>query len=383
MKQKNNLIYSWIVIVLAVVLTACSGGGKSKEIPEVKTDGQKHITLNDEQFRNAGITLGTVARSNMATVMKLSGRIDVPPQNMVSISAPLGGYLRDTKLLPGQHLNKGEVIATMEDQQYIQLQQDFLTAKANFGYMESEYMRQKDLNESKASSDKVFEQAKAAYLTQKVNISALGEKLKLIGINPSSLNENNISRSVKIYSPINGFVSKVNINIGKYANPSDILFELVDPSDIHLNIMVFEKDVDKLYAGQKVTAFTNGNPEKKYAGEIILVGRNVSGDRHVEVHCHFDQYDKTLIPGMYMNAEVQVKTNDAAIVPEDAVVHYEGKDYVFTESGKQEYEMTEVRIGQKNNGMAELLDAEAMTGKKFVVKGTYALLMMAKNIKQE
>src|SRR5690606_16580119 len=115
--------------------------------------------------------------------------------------------------------------------------------------------------------------------------------------------------------------------------------------------------------GQKVIAFTNGNPETKYPGEIILVGRNVSGDRHVEVHCHFDKYDKTLIPGMYMNAEVQVKSGDAAVFPEEAIVHYEGKDYVFMVSNKQTYEMTEVQVGQKNNGMAELLDAGDMTDK--------------------
>ncbi len=302
---------------------------------------------------------------------------------MVSISVPLGGYLRSTKLLPGMHLNKGEVIAIMEDQQYIQLQQDYLMAKANFGYIESEYLRQKELNLSKASSDKEFEQARATYLSQKISINALAEKLKLIGINPGSLDENNISKSISILSPINGFVSKVNINIGKYVTPSDILFELVNPTDIHLNMMVFEKDIDKLFIGQKVMAYTNADPGKKYECDVILVGKDVSGQRYVEVHCHFKDYDKNLIPGMYMNAEIEVQSKDAAVVPEEAVVHFDGKDYVFLETAARTYHMQQVELALAGNGVVEIRDATALEPGRIVVKGAYALLMMAKNKEEE
>jgi cobalt-zinc-cadmium efflux system membrane fusion protein len=379
--QYQLTIYKIFILALACILHACSGS--SSKTQKAEQNHEQHadeiITLNEGQFSNAGIVLGTVSKASLSSILKVSGRIDVPPQNMVSVSIPMGGYLQDTKLLPGLHLNKGEVIAIMEDQQYIQLQQDYLTAKANFAYLEGEYLRQKELNISKASSDKVFEQARAAYQTQKIMISALAEKLKLIGINPATLNENNISKSIKVYSPINGFVSKVNINIGKYVTPSDILFELVNPADIHLNMMVFEKDVDKLYIGQKVIAYTNGNPEKKYPCDIILVGKNVSGERYVEVHCHFENYDKMLIPGMYMNAEVQVKSAEASVLPEEAVLRFEGKDYVFLETGHQQYEMKEVKTGLKDHGKIEIVDPGILDQKQVVVKGAYTLLMMSKN----
>jgi membrane fusion protein, heavy metal efflux system len=157
--------------------------------------------------------------------------------------------------------------------------------------------------------------------------------------------------------------------------PSDILFELVNPADIHLNMMVFEKDVDKLYIGQKVMAYTNGNPDKKYPCDIILVGKNVSGERYVEVHCHFENYDKMLIPGMYMNAEVQVKSSEASVLPEEAVLHIE--------TGHQQYEMKEVKTGLKDHGRIEIVDPDILDQKQVVVKGAYSLLMMSKNKGQE
>jgi membrane fusion protein, heavy metal efflux system len=302
----------------------------------------------------------------------------------VSISAPLGGYLKSTKLLPGMHLNKGEVIAVLEDQQYITLQQDYLSAQARFDFLNSEFSRQEELNKSKASSDKVYQQAKLDYLTQKVLVKSLGEKLKLIGINPDNLTENNLSRSINIVSPIDGYVSSVNMNIGKYANPSDILFELVNPTDIHLALHIFEKDISKLFIGQKVITYTNSNPEKKYPCEIILIGKDVTKDRSAEVHCHFEQYDRTLIPGMYMNAEIEIDGINATVIPNDGIVRYEGKQYVFVVVEKNKFEMQEVTTLNTENGLTqiEFVNKQDIEGISFVTKGAYTLLMTLKNTEE-
>jgi cobalt-zinc-cadmium efflux system membrane fusion protein len=269
----------------------------------------------------------------------------------------------------------------MQDQQYIQLQQDYLTAKARIGYLQNEYQRQKDLNQSQASSDKVFQLAEADYRSQKVLITALGEKLKLAGININKIGENNISRSVNIYSPIDGFVSKVNVNIGKYVSPTEVLFELVNPADIHLALKVFEKDLDKLFIGQKLVAFTNNQTEKKYPCEILLIGKDLSIERNTDVHCHFEAYDKTLIPGTYMNAEIEVKNIKAFVLPADAIVSFENKHYVYTVKSNKEYEMTKVTIGESENGFTEIIlpETNELAAASFVTKGAYSLLMMMKN----
>ncbi|MCO5947518.1 efflux RND transporter periplasmic adaptor subunit [Mucilaginibacter flavidus] len=370
-----------IIYLSAIILTLSACGGKKPAAETTDKAGNPNIvTLTDAQLKNASIATGKIGQQEISSILKLNGKIDVPPQNMVSISVPLGGYLKSTKLLPGMHVNKGEAIAVIEDQQYIQLQQDYLTAKARIGYLENEYNRQKDLNQSKASSDKVFQQAEAEYRSQQVLISSLAEKLQLIGINVRNISAAKISRSVNIYSPISGFVSKVNVNIGKYVSPTEVLFELVDPTDIHLALKVYEKDLDKLYIGQKLVAYTNNEPAKKHAGAILLIGRDLSADRNADVHCHFETYDKTLVPGTYMNAEIQVKNSKASVLPADAIIQFEGKQYVYRVRGGNQYEMTEVKTGESENGATEIItqNSETLSG-VYVTKGAYSLLMMMKN----
>lgn len=372
----------FLIISISLLLFSCGNKGKQEE-QTTDPAAENVVTLTQEQYKSIGIETGKLSNKNISSLLKVNGKIDVPPQSLVSISVPLGGYLKSTKLLAGMHVNKGEVLAIMEDAQYIQLQQDYLTAKAQFTLQENEYLRQKELNQSKATSDKVFEQAKANYKTQLILIKSLEEKLKLIGLNPEKLTADNISNSINIYSPITGFVSRVNVNIGKYVNPSDVLFELVNPSDIHLTLSVFEKDINQLSIGQKLFAYTNTNPQKKYACEIILISRNLSNQSAAEVHCHFEQYDKILLPGMFMNAEIELSGNNASALPEEAIVRFENKQYVFIVKGKNQFEMQQVQIGNTENGFTEIIVADNLTNQTFVTKGTYSLLMALKNSNDE
>jgi membrane fusion protein, heavy metal efflux system len=374
-----------IIIVFSIfLLVACGSKKTTEESTQTSTAIEGDIaTLTDAQLALAKIELGKIERRSIATVVKLNGKIDVPPQNLISVSMPLGGYLKSTKLLPGMHINKGELIAIMEDQQYIQIQQDYLITKNKLEFAKAEYIRQKELNTSKATSDKLFQQTEMEYKSLLITLSALGEKLKLININTEKLTENTISNNVKIYSQITGFVSKVNVNIGKYVNPTDVLFELINPSDFHLNLKVFEKDIDKLAIGQKIMAYSNNFPDKKYDCEIILISRDISPERTVDVHCHFERYDKTLLPGMYMNADVEVKSANASSIPEDAVVNFEGSNYVFVAKDKNQFLMVKVEIGTKENGFIEVKNKDIFTDKQIVIKGAYTLLMKLKNKSEE
>ena len=370
-----------ILIIYSIFLLA---GCSAKKTEEEKAPADENtIQLTAAQLANAKIETDTISRKGLSSIIKLNGKIDVPPQNMVSVSMPLGGYLKSTTLLPGMHVRKGESIAVMEDGQYIDLQQYYLSTKSKLEYLETEYKRQKDLNEDKTSSDKAYQQSLMEYQTQKVLLNGLGQKLRLININPEKLEPSKISRSVHVYSPIDGFVSKIDVNIGKYVNPSDVLFELVNPSDIHLNLTVFEKDVSKLFIGQKLLAYTNNQPAKKMPCEIILISKDISPEGSVEVHCHFENYSSELLPGMYMNAEVGVQSNNRYAVPEDAVVNYQGKEYVFMENGNRNFKMLAVETGTKENGYVELLNGENFTGKKLVIKNAYTLLMALKNKSEE
>ena len=258
-----------IMAGLVGILAACTSDKKDQSAAEkatadtVKTDGNV-VLLSPEQIKNSGVEIGSASKKEMYTVLKVNGVVDVPPENIVSISIPLGGYVKKMRLIEGMHVNKGSVLATIEDQQYIQLQQDYLTAKSRLKFAEADYNRQKGLNSTKATSDKIFQQTENAFNAERIQVSSLAEKLRLIGISPSQLNESNISRAINIYAPISGYITKVNVNTGKYVTSSDVLFELVNPSALHISLTVFENDASKLVEGQKVVCTTNKNPEKKY-----------------------------------------------------------------------------------------------------------------------
>lgn len=372
--------YKYTLIILTCMLfNACSINQPSEEPTSVVKENTNLVELSDAQLKNANIMVGKIASKNMASILKVNGIIDVPPQNMISISVPLGGFLKYTKLLPGMHLLKGESIATMEDQQYIQLQQEYLTTVSNLKFAELEYNRQKELNLSKAASNRALEQAEASFQSLKINAKSLSEKLKLIGINPENLSEKTISRSIDIRSPIDGYVSHVNVNIGKYVNPSDVLFELVNPTDIHLGLTIYEKDLDKIFIGQKLQAFTNHKPDLKYPCEIILIGKDLSEERSVEVHCHFEKYDKTLIPGMFMNAELEINSNNAKVLPDEAIVRFENVNYAFIATSKNTFKMVEVKLGSSEKGLTEVTMDDSFNNKNFVLNGAYNLLMQLKN----
>lgn len=367
----------------AMLFTQCKKEQPTEEQTAPTEDNTTTVHLTDAQMKNTTIETGTLSERKIATTLKLNGKIDVPPQNLISVTNPLGGYLKYTKLLPGMHIKKGELIATMEDPQYIQLQQNYLIAKDKYEFAKLDYNRQKDLNASQASSDKVMQIAQAEMNNQRITMNALSQQLSLININPSSLTHSNISRTVNIYSPINGFVSNVFVNVGKYVTPSDVMFELINPTDIHLNLKVYEKDLDKLEIGQRVVSYTNGAPDKKYEGEIVLISMDVNTDGISEVHCHFEEFDKKLVPGMYMNADIDTHSAVSQALPEESVVYFETKNYVFIETAKQAYEMIEVKIGAKEDGYIQINNANELTNKKIVTKGAYTLLMKLKNTEEE
>lgn len=371
----------YIAGIVLIMASACAN--KQAEEKTASEPVSDIVEMSPEQSKNAALATDSLVKKPIANVIKVSGKIDVPPQNMVSISAPMSGFLRYTKLLPGMHLSKGEVIAIMEDQAYVQLQHDYLTAGYELDFLEKEYLRQKALATNKAVSEKSYEQALAAYKMKRTDRMSLAAKLKIIGIDPENLTENSISSSIKLFSPIDGFVSQVKVNIGKYIQASEILFELVNPEDIHLNLTVFEKDLPHISIGQKVKAYSNSHPEKIYPCEIILIGQDVSADRHVEVHCHFDNYNRSLIPGMYMNGEIETELKDRFVIKSSAVVSFEGKQFVFVQLSDLKFKMMPVNIGVTENGWTEIKEQESLEGKKLVVNGAYEMLMMLKNIEEE
>jgi cobalt-zinc-cadmium efflux system membrane fusion protein len=371
-----------IALAITIVLLACNGGKKEPNAASsnklvVDTLISQVVTLSNEQLKNANLSYGFTQTKSMHKIVKVNGLIDVPPSNIVSISIPMGGYLKKTSLIPGMLVKKGNLLAVMEDPIYIELQQDYLTAKSKLVYLEADFNRQKDLNATKATSDKIFQLAKSDYESQKYLVKSLSEKLKLIGIDPLVLNESNISRAINFNSPINGYITKVNVNIGKYVTPTDVLFEIIDPSDLHLRLIVYENDATNLKVGNKVIFYTNNNLNQKYLATVAVITPNINEERTTEVHCHLVNESVRLYPGTSANAEIELNNAKVNAVPEDAIVKWENKPFVFIKVGAKRFKMIPVEIGVSNNGFIEI--KTNLDNQELVLTNAYTLLMQLKN----
>lgn len=365
--------------ILAMLFMYSCGSKKTAE--ESHDISESAIVLTPIQLKQAGIAIGKTALHRFTQIHRFNGLIEVPPQNMVSISFPFGGYLQSSDLLPGMHVKKGQVLAYLQDASYVQIQQEFLMAKIRLTRSEKEWERQQKLFKEQASTEKNLLQAQADYQSLKVEVKAMSEKLRLMGINPETFNEDKLTRTLSVISPINGFVSHVNVNIGKYVNPTDVLFQLVNPDDIHLAISAYEKDLDKLKIGQKVLCSTVDAPGKKHHASIILISRNIDADRTASVHCHFEEYDHSLLPGMYMNAEVYEEGDELPAIPLQALVEFEGKPVIFTAMNNHSFQMQEVEVIVKDelHAAVRALSGASLEQQSIVVKNPYNILMAIKN----
>ncbi len=342
------------------------------------------VTLSPKATANAGIATGLASMENLQVSLKVNGLVDVPPESLVSISFPYGGFLKSTEMLPGRRVEKGQILGLMEDPAYVELQQDFLMAASRLNLLKMDFQRQTELREGDASSRKTYENAKAEYEMQQVLVKGLSEKLKILGVSPESLTVDKISRTVSIRSPISGFVKSVFVNVGKYVNPSDVLFEIVDPHHIHGSLVVFEKDQHLVREGQLVAVVNPARPGKTYRGKVILVSKNVDSSRGVVIHCHFLGDHSDLIPGMYLSAEIFTESLRMPTVPESAVVRHDGKHYVFTVHDGGRYRLTEVTVGEVCEGKVPITANHVdWTNQPLVLAGAYSLLGNLMNAGEE
>lgn len=366
------------IILSGLLFYSCSSEDATTETPaETGASGKESnlIHLDPQQIRNAEIASGTVSKRNMHLSLQVNGIIDVHPGNEVSVSVPLGGYLKKTDLIPGRKVSKGMVLAVLEDQQYIQIQQDYLTAKNKLQLLEADYKRQKGLNENKVASDKTLQQVQNEFSNQRILVRSLAEQLRLIGLSPEKLTETNLSRSVAIHSPISGFVSKVHVHTGKYVNPSDVLFELINPEDVCVNLTVFENDASKLVIGQEVKLRTNQGAE--HLAVIELISPHIDADRSTQVHAKMRKKNSGLMPGTFVNAEIELNDAEVFSIPSEALVKWENKEYIFIEEKTGNYRMTAVKTGNSDEGFTEI--KSPVPSQKIVTKNAYTLLMKLKN----
>lgn len=371
-------------VFTAVLISSCGSKTEETKQEEHHEEEMSVVELTPEQIKIINLKLGKIEMKDLSGAIKVSGMLDVPPQNLVSISAPMGGFVKSTELLQGVKVTKGQTIVVMQHPDYIQMQQDFLETKSQLEYLELEYQRQQELSKDNVNSQKTLQQAKSQYEGMLAKNAGLKSKLMMLGINGEKLTSQTMQNSITITSPISGYVTSVNVNIGMYVNPTDVMFKIVDTEHLHAELTVFEKDIPKIKLGQKVR-FTLANETDERTATVYLIGREISTDRTVRIHCHLDKEDLDLLPGMYLKAYVEAGTRSLPALPNEAIVNFEGKDYVFVaEKEANHFKMLEVTKGISELGYTEVALKEGLNNESLIVtNGAYDILAKIKNSEED
>ncbi|MEJ1238725.1 efflux RND transporter periplasmic adaptor subunit [Chryseolinea sp. T2] len=392
----KHLIYKYLFVVLLGILLLTGCNKQEEKTAEVQHEDEVNVAeFSDDQLAMAGIKLGGVQHKVISGTIKVNGVLDVPPQQKVSVSIPFGGFLKSTSMLQGSRVSKGDLIAVIENTEYIQLQQDYLEALTQFEFSKADYERQQQLSSENVNSTKTLQQSKATYQSWLAKKNGLLAKLRLLNIDLDKLSGGDITSTANVYSSISGYVTQVNVNIGKFVNPADVLFEIVDTEHLHAELIVFERDVPKIKIGQKVR-FTLTNENKERFATVYLIGREIGSDRTIRIHCHIDKEDTNLLPGMYLKAIVEAGGVEVPALPDGAIVDFKGKKYVFvpndtataSENEKQNgqlhhFEMVEIQTGSSELGFTEVTFPETKGTAAVVVEGAYAILSKIKNSEEE
>ena len=325
MKKNINKL---ILAAVLMVFTQCKQSKTTEEktlTPNVDTN---HVILTEAQFKEAGIELGTWSTRSISSTIKANGKLDVPPQNMLSISVPLGGLVKQTALLQGTHVKVGDVLAVLENSEYIKLQQEYAEAYHQLIYLESEKNRQGELQAAQINATKTYQKSIADYDMMKVRVEALKQQLVLLGISPKTVLEGKISSTISLRSSIDGYVTKVLVNKGKFVQTNEVLFELVDTRHTHCELQVFEQDIPFIQLNDKVEFSLTSDATKRKAS-IHLIGKEINSDRTVQVHCHMDKEDPSLLPGSYITAYIYPTSKSTTALPKAAFALGEQTNYIY------------------------------------------------------
>jgi len=390
--QRTKASFLFILVLLCgqMLFNSCGGTPSTAEtIAVTEVLPENIVELNADQFKMAEVKMGSIEFRSLSDLIKINGLISAPPQNIATVSTPMGGFIKSTALMQGSPIQKDQVLAMVENPEFIDLQQNYLESRNQLEYIEADYNRQKDLYKDNISSAKNFQQVTSEYKVLKGKVNALGQKLELIGINPSALSENNIHRAIAVKSPISGFVKQVNVNIGKYVSPTDVLFEIVNTSKLTVELTVFEKDIHEISIGQHLRFGLSDEGKDQYVAVIYQVGKVLQSDKTIKVYATITNPSARLIPGIYITASVETQNNSMTALPSEAIIQFDEKDYIFVydrvkqEKGKTvtEYKMIQVKRGESDNGYTGVVLPAGFDIKKakVVIKGAYNLMAAKKN----
>lgn len=366
-----------------LTIVSCKNNQKEASVLENKTEAhqtekvhESMVSLTDEQIKAIGLKTGSIEFRNLKTTLKVNGKLTLPPQNQAQVSVLSSGVVKSISVTEGQFVNKGQILATLVNNEMIQLQQDYLENKSQLIYLQQEYKRQKSLQEENINATKIFQQVSNDLNIAESRQKGIKEKLLLQGILTEKISASNFINRINVTAPISGFIHHINITMGKFADANTVLFDIVDNRFLHLDLTIFEKDIHKVKVGQKVS-FTDAN-DKTHTHPATIFALNKAFETNQQAiiaHAKIDEKTEVLLPGMYMEARIQIDNNKAKSLPDEAIVSNGDEHYIYIEIKKNQFKQLSIKTGASDVGYTEVIPLEEIPDNaKLVISGAYYLL---------
>ena len=357
-------------LIIFLLLASCS----SKKPDTVKEEEPQEelpaseVSLTALQMKTAGIELGAIESKNLKTSIKANGMLSVPNQNKAFVTSVNSGVIRSLLIQPGSFVRKGQTIATILNPDVARLQQELQTVNAQINLSEIEYKRQKELVEGNAAPLKNVQRVQTELATLKVTRNSLQKQLTAMGISTAGVTRGNIITTLTIKAPISGTISNVSAQIGSNVDASTPIAEIVNNSQLHLDLFIFEKDLPKLHANQTIHFTLTNNPGKEYDAQVYSIGTAfVNESKTIPVHAVV-KGDKTgLIEGMNITAVISIGENVLPAVPTEAIVSYQGQDYIFV---LKNMPVSKAQNPDSSESKEQLSNNELIFERVQVIKGT-------------
>ncbi|MDU1906074.1 MAG: efflux RND transporter periplasmic adaptor subunit [Dysgonomonas sp.] len=374
--------YSYILFALAIgFLSSCGGENKPSEGENAEQEDTSLVEVTQEQFNSMKMEISPLQEREFDNTVKASGKIDVPPKNRAKVTSFVGGYVKTISLLVGDKVAKGQPLLTLESPEYIDLQQSYLEIAGQMEYLKSEYERQKTLFDEKISSQKKYLEAESDYKRAKATYESLRQKLNMLRINPSQVEQGKFSSYITVYSPISGDITAINANVGMAISPVDVIMEIVETQAMHLELAVFEKDIFNLKTGQKIKFTVPQVGSEEFEAQVSQIGKSVGGnDRVINVYASLDANTKQkLLTGMFVEAQLVADSRNALSVPFDAVTTEEGNNFLLVLESEKEsiytFRKTLVKTGERNDDWLEIIPDDKLNSETRVLsKGVYDVM---------
>ncbi|MFH4964036.1 efflux RND transporter periplasmic adaptor subunit [Gaetbulibacter sp. M235] len=370
-----------LFIIAIASLISCNS--KTKEdvitIEATETTEKDNITITDAQFVSSNLELGKITKQEFITSVKANGMFDVPPENKATVSAYFAGYVKNISLLPGDRVKKGQVLFTLENPEYVQIQQDFLEAKSKLNYLKADYERQKTLYKDNVTSQKNYLKAESDYKVTLAQFQSLQKKLSMMNINSNALTGESINSVISVTSPISGIATSIEVSKGMFLNPSDVAMTITNTDLLHLELKIFENDLPLIKEEQPIKIHLQNNSNQVYEGIVHLINRAINPtERTIDIHGDLvnEEDAKLFAPGMYLEADIITSSDVLDALPNEAVINIESNNYAIIKQGIASYKKVPVQIGKSSNGYIQILNAADFNpGSEFLTKGAFNLIV--------